>query len=477
MRCLTLARELSARGHDTAMVMATSEMATALSAEGWEIKELTPEVHEPDSSPPHAHWLSLPWSRDGERTAEALGPADWLVLDHYGLDARWVNLVRQVRPTLRILAIDDLDDRPLGADLVLDMGRMNGTRHHGAPGQLLGPSFALLRREFLETRSAALARRSGPVRRALILPGLMDAARLAPRALDALDEVGFEGVTEVVMGHAAQSRPDVEARVAERGDRILTLDAQDMARRMEKADFCIGAGGGTAWERCCLGLPTVAVIVADNQHAQVEALDRAGAVIGLSLAAARSDKLPEAIRQTMALRRTMAAAAASLCDGIGTSRVADALEAQLRVLIQTDCDLLFRWRDQPHIRAVSHSSTPLNPETHSIWFKHTQARDDGLWRIYREGGRDLGFVAAVQTEEVWQWSFYLGETNAPAGAGGRMLGAFLSLLPDRVTVEGEVKIGNTASVRIHERLGFERVVERDGTLVFRKTLHHQERPS
>jgi UDP-2,4-diacetamido-2,4,6-trideoxy-beta-L-altropyranose hydrolase len=477
MRCLALARELSARGHDTGLVMAASEVAASLRAEGWEVSELPPEAHESDPSPPHAHWLSLPWARDGERTVQVLGPADWLVLDHYGLDSRWVRVVRQACSGLRVLAIDDLDDRPLGSDLVLDIGRMGGRRRHGAPGQLIGPAFALLRPEFAEMRQAALARRSGPVRRALILPGLMDAAGLAPRALDALDEAGFEGVAEVVMGRGAQSRPAVEARVSGRGDRILTLDAQDMARRMAQADFCIGAGGGTAWERCCQGLPTVAVAVADNQRAQVDVLDRAGAVIGLSLAAACSGSLPEAIRQVTASRETMAAAAASLCDGGGTARVADALEGGLRVLVDTDRDLLFRWRDQPHIRVVSHSSAPLDPGTHFTWFERTRTHDDVVSRIYREGGRDLGFVAAERNGEVWRWSFYLGETNAASGAGGRMLGAFLRLLPDGTIIEGEVKTGNAASVRLHERLGFERVADRDGTLVFRMALRHQERDS
>lgn len=474
MRCLTLAREVSARGHDTALVMAASEMAGSLRAKGWEVSELQPEAHQPDQSPPHAHWLRLPWPSDARGTAQALGVADWLVLDHYGLDARWVRMVREGHPALRVLTIDELDDRPLGSDLVLDIGRMVGRRRHSALGKLVGPNFALLRPEFAAMRPEALARRHGAVQRVLILPGLMDAAGLAPRALDALDEADFEGVAEVVMGREAQSRGAVEARVCGRKDRVLMLDAPDMARRMGQADFCIGAGGGTAWERCCMGLPTVAVAVADNQIAQVDALDRAGAVVGLSLEAANSGRLPEAISQVVAFRERMAVAAAGLCDGRGAARVADALEGKLRDLAYSDRELLFRWRDRPLVREVSNSAAPLNPETHCAWFGRTLTRDDGLWRIYQEGGRDLGFVAAERKGEFWRWSFYLGEPDASPGAGGRMLCAFLRLLPDGCTVEGEVKSGNTASVRLHERLGFKWESERDGTLVFRRAMRHQE---
>ena len=39
-----------------------------------------------------------------------------------------------------------------------------------------------------------------------------------------------------------------------------------MAKLMAEADLAIGAGGTTTWERCCLGLPAVLLIVADNQR-------------------------------------------------------------------------------------------------------------------------------------------------------------------------------------------------------------------
>ena len=34
---------------------------------------------------------------------------------------------------------------------------------------------------------------------------------------------------------------------------------------MRQADLSIGAGGVMSWERCCLGLPTVTIGIAENQ--------------------------------------------------------------------------------------------------------------------------------------------------------------------------------------------------------------------
>jgi spore coat polysaccharide biosynthesis predicted glycosyltransferase SpsG len=41
---------------------------------------------------------------------------------------------------------------------------------------------------------------------------------------------------------------------------------------MAIADFAIGAGGATTWERCCMGLPSIVISIAENQRPACEAL-------------------------------------------------------------------------------------------------------------------------------------------------------------------------------------------------------------
>ncbi|WP_210199533.1 UDP-2,4-diacetamido-2,4,6-trideoxy-beta-L-altropyranose hydrolase [Phaeovulum vinaykumarii] len=488
MRCLTLAGAARERGHAVRFIAARAELNRHIHAAGFPLDELAPLPHAPEAFPRHAHWLSLPWAEDARRAADlvAQAGADWLVVDHYGLDARWVAPIRAACPGLRVLALDDLDDRDTGADMVLDPGHLDrrAPRRHPVPATLPGPDFALLRPEFAAHRAAALARRGAGVRRVLILPGMMDAAGLAPLALDAL--AGRDLEAEVVMGASAQSVAAVRARIADRPGWSLTLDATDMAQRMSTADLCIGAGGGTSWERCCLGLPTLAVAVAENQEPGLAALAARGAVELLSLAEARDPaRMAKALARALARAPQMAQAAAGLCDGRGAGRVLDALEGGLRPLAPEDCARLFEWRNQPHVRAASHNHDPLDPAVHAAWFARTLARDDGLWCVYAEGGRDLGLVSAVdQGAGLWRWSFYLGAPDAPPGAGGRMLAAFLRRLaaePRCRIVEGEVLETNPASVTLHQRLGFaecppdtaaDPAAPRPlpGVLVFRRTL-------
>jgi len=53
----------------------------------------------------------------------------------------------------------------------------------------------------------------------------------------------------------------------------VLVNVSHMARWMTVSDLCIGAAGGTAWERCSLGLPSFVIAMADNQQAGALALE------------------------------------------------------------------------------------------------------------------------------------------------------------------------------------------------------------
>jgi spore coat polysaccharide biosynthesis predicted glycosyltransferase SpsG len=100
---------------------------------------------------------------------------------------------------------------------------------------------------------------------------------------------------------------------------------------MQDADLAIGAGGMTSWERCCLGLPTLVIVTAENQGRIVTELARAGAVISLghasSVHAGTIAAALVALAGDAGRLRDMSASAASLCDGAGVSRVLEALNS------------------------------------------------------------------------------------------------------------------------------------------------------
>jgi UDP-2,4-diacetamido-2,4,6-trideoxy-beta-L-altropyranose hydrolase len=264
-----------------------------------------------------------------EAWRSAPGKADLIVVDHYRLDAGYENGWRG--RVCRILVLDDLADRRHDCDLLLDptAGRVEADYAGLVPPGcrfLLGPRYALLRPEFARRRREALARRgSGPVERVLIAPGATDPTDLATRLIDAAETLPTVAI-DIAIGAAAPHLPRLRER-AERSPRLhLHIDTRDMARLMVAADLCLGAGGSTSWERCCLGLPTLLAVIAGNQQEVARGLVAAGAVeiVAENDPAALAASLQRLVNDG-ARRQAMSAAAAALCDGEGAKRVAACL--------------------------------------------------------------------------------------------------------------------------------------------------------
>jgi UDP-2,4-diacetamido-2,4,6-trideoxy-beta-L-altropyranose hydrolase len=233
------------------------------------------------------------------------------------------------------LAIDDLADRALSADLVLDSGPARRAQDYDGlvpetARLLLGPQYAPVRPAFAQLREAALARRGGEaVGRVLVSLGLTDVGGVTERVLERVrPKIGSAGL-DVVLGADAPSLPAL-SRIARRDDRmVLHVDSPDMALLVANADIGVGAAGSSAWERCALGLPSLTVVLAENQRPAARALaEREAALVTDSAAPDFDAAFDRALMRLMTdpdLRRRLSEASAEVCDGLGAPRVAEAL--------------------------------------------------------------------------------------------------------------------------------------------------------
>jgi spore coat polysaccharide biosynthesis predicted glycosyltransferase SpsG len=109
----------------------------------------------------------------------------------------------------------------------------------------------------------------------------------------------------------------------------LHVDAADMAGLAAAADVAVGAGGSSAWERACLGLPAVTLILADNQRDLAWRMDADGLTLAVEVQAPDFEgRLGEAflrLSRDGALRAAMSGRLAELCDGLGGARAAEAM--------------------------------------------------------------------------------------------------------------------------------------------------------
>lgn len=318
MRSLTLARALEAKGASFTFVAPPAVQDV--------LGPFAPEVQRIGAASTAPRDLGA---------AVAGGIFDAIVFDHYGLSAKDQAFMRQGRPAM---AIEDLADRALDVDLILDSSPARKASDYDglAPTGvrlLLGPRYAPVRPEFAALRDTALGWRGEPVQRVLVSLGLTDVGGITSRVVDRLRlKAGTLGL-DIVLGAAAPSLPGL-AKIARRDLRLLLhVDTPHMARLTAEADLAIGASGSSVWERCTLGLPSILVVVADNQRRLATYLAEHHAALVVDAAAADfENQFDLALRRVLSdttLRRSLTQASSELCDGEGAPRAAEAFLATI----------------------------------------------------------------------------------------------------------------------------------------------------
>lgn len=325
MRCLALAEALASRSAICLFIVRDrpGHLADVIQRQGFPVVMLA-ACEENDT------WLGCDSARDASDTISALGAGvDWIVVDHYGIDASWHSAVKQEAG--RLMAIDDLADRPLDCDVLLD-------QNHGRTGEdytelvptrcrlLLGARYALLRPEFASTRPGSLVRRiRGTIGRILVTLGTMDSDNVTTAVLHALRGCVEPGavIIDVVLGRNAPHLEEVQAVVSDMPvETTLHVDTPRMASLMAHADLAIGAAGTTSWERCTLGLPTLALVLAENQRFIANSLADSGAVMLMDSVEQLPTRLWTLMTQPGKLV-DMSVQAREICDGQGAARVAE----------------------------------------------------------------------------------------------------------------------------------------------------------
>lgn len=312
MRCLTLADELKTRGARCQFLCREhpGNLLEFIRQRGFEALGLPNEAQTfapPDDDAPlpaHAAWLGVQWAEDAEQFLAALGPtrADWLVVDHYALDARWELALRPA--CHKLMVIDDLADRQHDCDLLLDQNFSLSSKSAYAQHvpanciQLLGPRYALIRPEF-RAFSLAASPRTGTIERLFLFFGGTDPGNMTGRILALLAQPCFAHLAvDVVVGQNHPFLESIKRQIDSREHTCLHINIRNMAEIMAQADLAIGAGGTATWERLCLGLPTLVVTIAENQTRFTADLHRAGIVTWLGSAESVTD---DDIRQALVL--------------------------------------------------------------------------------------------------------------------------------------------------------------------------------
>jgi UDP-2,4-diacetamido-2,4,6-trideoxy-beta-L-altropyranose hydrolase len=362
MRCLTLADALAERGATCTFFANTDAAITVPSLRRCGHRLL---AHEDIATTPSKAF-------------------EWLVVDDYRLERRAEASIRRVAE--RVMIIDDLANREHDCDLLLDCTPDRRPAEYSSlvdsdPQMLLGAAYALVRPEFFAHRHAALTRRRSAQKpsRIFVSFGLVDPRGVTSEAVRELARAFPDLEIDVVLGPQAGSIREVTTMARDNPKIHLHVDPMSMSALMAQADLALGAGGSSTFERATLALPTVALVLADNQRTlTLRAADR-GALTAIEGATIRDalDAIGTLIGDASS-RTEMAWAAARLCDGLGVQRAVHTMLphltteraiVRLRPATWSDADRIFVWHNEPRARTYSSDRNPPQREVHETWLR------------------------------------------------------------------------------------------------------------
>ena len=318
MRCLTIANEFKLQSHEIFFIcrelpgnlipLIKFPVLVLPNNEAFQADDL------------YLNWLGASQEQDFEHTIKVIPKnIDLLIVDNYALDEIWHKKLR--RYTKKLMVIDDLADRKFDCDVLLNqnLGIHKLEYDHKVKKEcelLLGCDYALLRPEFQLLRAKALAKRkkTKEIKNILISLGGVDFSNKTYNILQDIQD--YFNVIVILGGHSQHNKMIINYAKNKKNVNVM-IDTDNMARLMFNADLAIGAGGSTSWERCCLGLPTLLYVLAENQRKIAESLETLGAVKIV-------DNLNENLQNLLnnfSLWQAMSEKAQIICDGAGVKRI------------------------------------------------------------------------------------------------------------------------------------------------------------
>lgn len=341
MRCLTLADELTINGAECHFICREHEgnLLEVIRQCGHQVYDLPLEDNVRNISKlSHANWLGASQQEDAQQCIDIIKSIqpDWLIIDHYAIDIVWEKTLRPY--CKKLMVIDDLADRAHDCDILLDQtfGRYTQDYLDWVPKNcqtLCGSKYALLRPEFAQWRDYSLERRKeDQLKHLLINLGGVDKDNITRQILKGLKNSSLPEYCKitVVMGSTAPWIESVKAQAeALSWETQVKSGVNNMAELMANSDLAIGAAGSTSWERCCLGLPTIMLVLAENQRQIALNLQNANAVYAISLESDLERIIVKAIKyftKTQGVLEEMSVNASRILDGRGSALVIENME-------------------------------------------------------------------------------------------------------------------------------------------------------
>ena len=462
MRCLCLAENLTKKGGSVSFIckILDGDLIQHIQQKGFQCHTIDSSIDD--------------WKQDAIQCEtiilEKYQQIDWLIVDHYGLEKKWEEVMRNC--SLKILAFDDLAKQEHSVDLILNQNDHCSQKDYSTAPQntklLLGSKFAILRECFINNNQHFEYRQT--VKRIFISFGSFDQTLSTIKVLKAcinLSQIPLFKSLEIILLYGKDDNLKKLAQPFLQKLKGLTLMPfkEDIVSDLQQSDIAIGAGGTSLLERLNVGIPNLVTTTADNQTAICEKLSKENKIIYLGEA---EQLTPEYIESAIhffsvntSLRQQLIHNTQTSVDGKGVERLCNILcsDIKLRPALENDSDLIYEWRNHPQNRSASLSSSEIPYKKHQQWLKKTLVDSQRKLFIAENVKLATGVCRLDIDGDSALVSIYLKPNLTNAGFGQLILNALVDWAKLNLkiqTLKAEIKPDNFKSIRIFENIGFKK---------------------
>ncbi len=275
---------------------------------------------------------------------------DCLVVDDYSLSVEEQTalkdlLIQPKQHRLKVIAIDDaIDLGSVHADLIVNHAENASIDYYmtrfSPESLLLGKQYALIRSEF--RLKANINTKENQRSRLLVTIGATDVKEISLDLVVEINKYLPDTPVTLVLNRVSDSQRELLSSLERLPSIEVLSNVKDMAEHMRQSKLAITAAGGTLNELACCGVPSVALVIADNQLPALSSFDNGQYYKAIDARAYQPNDtrylesnqrlLVEIVRQTKELWRDncllndMNKRAKQVVDGKGCLRIIEAFE-------------------------------------------------------------------------------------------------------------------------------------------------------
>ncbi len=339
------------------------------------------------------------WIKFQDKLFELIKNADIIIIDSYLAQQEFFDKVAELNAIL--LCFDDNKRVNYSKGFVVN-GILNAKDLNYTDNEklcyLLGPSYTPLRKIFWNVPDKEIKEKIESI---MLTFGGSDIRNLAPNVLKLLIRQYPELKKNVVIGKGYRNIREIENIADKQTNLVYYPDSNDMQKVMLESDIAISAAGQTLNELVRMGVPTIMIMVADNQINNVKSYEKSGCCkyAGWWKDASTYKNIVRLINnlKDKELRFNNSVTAKIIIDGKGSERIIKTIlfsyfekNLVLRKAESKDIFYVFNLSNDESVRKNSFNQEKILFKDHEKWFNNKIKDKNSLFLIAQVKNKFVG---------------------------------------------------------------------------------------